>query len=230
MTAERTRFLLELRRSERRRSLAVEVHADLRVIVRAPARCAGSVIEQFVSSRASWIERQLERFRMRGVRPEPRYAEGEPHRFLGASYRLLLEAARRSAVELEGGRIVVRGPAVRDSARVAAALTGWYKREARALLPALVARWHAERAFRRHPLPPVTVRTMRSRWGSLCPRRGMTLNSLLMRAPLAAIEYVVVHELCHLRYHGHGKGFYRQLEAVLPDWRERKYLLEAGES
>ena len=83
------------------------------------------------------------------------------------------------------------------------------------------------RSFSRFPLPRLSLRVMRTRWGSLSPRTGMCLNVLLVHFPEEAIEYVVVHELCHLYYHGHGKRFYALLEAVLPDWRQRKQLLNA---
>ena len=69
---------------------------------------------------------------------------------------------------------------------------------------------------------------MLRRMGSLSTRSGMTLNLLLIHAPLSAIEYVVVHELCHLRYRGHGREFYGLMDSVLPDWRTRKLLLEAS--
>ncbi len=223
-----TRYLLDLRRSPRRRSLSVEVHADLRVIVRAPSRCTGAVIEEFITSRAAWIERHLERFRLRGVRTAPTYTDGEAHAYLGEPYSLSLRPADARGVRIDARTLVVGGTAASDLARVAAALNAWYKARARAFLPPVIAQWHAHRAFARYSAPALTVRTMRSRWGSFCPQRGMTLNSLLMRAAPVAIEYVVVHELCHLRFHGHGRGFYGLLESVLPDWRKRQRLLEAG--
>jgi predicted metal-dependent hydrolase len=99
---------------------------------------------------------------------------------------------------------------------------------ARRLFERLIDQWHSHPRFQRYPRPPLKIRAMRSRWGSLSPRTGMCLNLLLIHAPLAAIEYVVVHELCHLRYRGHGKGFYGVLESVLPDWRARKKCLETS--
>ena len=70
------------------------------------------------------------------------------------------------------------------------------------------------------------LRTLQSRWGSLSAAGTMTLNVHLVRAPRACIEYVVAHELCHLKHRGHDAAFFQLLERVMPDWAERKELLE----
>ena len=108
------------------------------------------------------------------------------------------------------------------------ALDTWYRARAATEFTALLDHWHAHPRFARYPRPALNIRAMRTRWGSLGTRRGMTLNLALIQAPHACIEYVVVHELCHLRFHGHGRGFYGLLETVMPDWRARKTLLEAS--
>jgi predicted metal-dependent hydrolase len=220
----------ELRRHPRRRTLSIEVHADLRVIVRAPARYPGFEIEAFVSERRAWIAAQLEHFRLqtpRLVRPLLRYTAGEAHTFLGRSYCLDLRPHERTGVALIDERIVVSGRAANTAGGVERALARWYRARAEQEFERLVDLWHGHPRFARYPRPALNIRSMRSRWGSLGTRRGMTLNLVLIQAPIECVEYVVVHELCHLRYHGHGRGFYRLLESVLPDWRSRKKLLEA---
>ena len=131
-------------------------------------------------------------------------------------------------VAFADGVLELRGRHAKDEAAVARALLDWYRQEARRLFERLIDQWHSHPRFQRYPRPPLKIRAMRSRWGSLSPRTGMCLNLLLIHAPLASIEYVVVHELCHLRYRGHGKGFYGVLESVMPDWRARKTALEAS--
>jgi len=76
------------------------------------------------------------------------------------------------------------------------------------------------------PYPQITVREMRSRWGSCDPADRITLNIKLILVPEELIDYVIYHELCHLREHHHGKAFYQLLDRVLPEWRERKRKLE----
>jgi len=217
---------VEIRRSARR-TLSVEVHPDLRVILRAPLRCPESLVQQFLSSRQAWIERQQAHFRART--PTPRLATGAPrHRWLGQSFSLRLLPTASGEPRFQDGVLELRGRHARDEAAATRALLEWYRAEARRLFERLIDQWHSHPRFQRYPRPPLKIRAMRSRWGSLSPRTGMCLNLLLIHAPLPAIEYVVVHELCHLRYRGHGRGFYGVLESVLPDWRTRRQLLEAS--
>lgn len=232
----------ELRVSARRRSLSVEVHPDLRVIVRAPRHLAHSVIEAWVASRSRWIEHQLERFRLQGHQrpPPPVYTSGERHLFLGSPCVLEVLAAARPAVTLDGEtlRIAVRGEA--DGATVRRALERWYRERAAEVFDEALHRHFGWFAARGHQPPIIRIRSMVSRWGSLsaparrggaaaaaAPRR-MSLNLALIRAPLECIEYVVVHELCHLEQRGHGAGFYKLMTQHLPEWRERRRQLEVA--
>ncbi len=219
----------ELARHPRRRTLGIEIHPDLRVVVRAPVHCPALEIEWFVAERSAWIEAQLAYFRERpppAISPAP--LEGAPQRYLGGDYRLTLRPAAPGGVSLDGEQLIVGGTATKTALSVQRALDSWWRAQAEREFTALLDRWHAHPRFARYPRPALSIRKMRTRWGSLGSRRGMSLNLALIHAPHVCIEYVVVHELCHLRYHGHGRGFYQLLESVMPDWRERRKMLEAG--
>lgn len=219
----------ELRRSSRRRTLGLEVHPDLRVVVRAPARMAAVEIELFLAERAAWIEAQLAHFRAQPARAATAaFGDGCPVRHLGVCYRVSLRPDGVPGILIDGGELVIGGVAAALSETAHQAYAGWSRAQAAVEFTTLLDTWHAHPRFARYPRPPLAIRAMRTRWGSLGTRRGMSLNLALIEAPRACIEYVVVHELCHLRYHGHGRGFYRLLEAVLPDWRARKRALEAS--
>lgn len=220
-------YSIEIRRS-RRRSLSIEVHASLRVVARAPLHCPDATIDAFIASRRDWIERQLRHFDERPPAPACRYADGETHYFLGEALQLRLQPRSRAGVFHAPGLLEVTGSGVADAAYTARVVQRWFRDQARTLFTQLIEQWQAHPRFARYPVPALKIRAMRTRWGTFSPRHGMTLNLLLIHAPLLAIEYVVVHEFCHYRYRGHGKGFYSLLEAVLPDWRERKRLLEAS--
>ena len=70
------------------------------------------------------------------------------------------------------------------------------------------------------------IRRMKTRWGSLSPNSILTLNMDLIRAPKECVDYVIIHELCHLQYPNHGPGFYKLMESVMPDWGRRKHKLD----
>lgn len=217
----------ELRRSPRRRTLAIEVHPDLRVIVRAPARASERFIAERVREREPWIRRTLDRLRQAGHEAPPRllYLDGETHRYLGEPCRLRVRRAGRAGVRLVGDELQVALRGEPTPARVRRALEAWYREQALLLATALLAERFAPFAARGHAAPALAVRSMRSRWGSLVARRRMTLNVALVRAPRALFEYVVVHELCHLEHGGHGRGFYRLMDELMPDWRARRRAL-----
>lgn len=229
----------------RRRTLSVEVRRGPRVIVRAPARCPETVIDAFLVERRAWIARHAERLRrLEAARPPPpRWADGETHLYMGEPHRLELVAGRAGVARAAGTlRVAVPGGAAGEGAgeRVRRVLERWYRDEARVAGAALVTERFAHFAALGHVPPLLTVRRMTARWGSLAGggRRGwrllpgpraparMTLNVALVRAPRECLEYVVVHELCHLEHRGHGPGFYRLLGRLMPDWRERKRRLE----
>lgn len=220
-------YVVEVRRS-RRRSLSIEVHADLCVVARAPLACPDAAVEAFVASRRAWIARQLAHFKARPPVVETRYADGETHWFLGEALQLRLLPHAPGGVRQGPGVLEVGGPRVADALHTARLVQRWFKAEAMTRFDALIRQWQAHPRFARYPIPALKVRLMRTRWGTFSPHTGMTLNLALIHAPVAAIEYVVVHELCHNRYRGHGKGFYALLEAALPDWRTRKRLLETS--
>ena len=119
--------------SPRRRTLGVEVHRDLRVIVRAPLGCPDDLLQRYVSRQRRWITRQLDYFRaLPPPRPAPRYVDGEPHLYLGRELRLSLQPERRSHVVIDGERLIVGGIGASEPAVTEAALSRWYLTRAKA--------------------------------------------------------------------------------------------------
>jgi predicted metal-dependent hydrolase len=175
----------EIRLSPRRRTLSIEVHPDLRIIVRAPARCAPAVISAQVAERARWIKRQLEKFRQRG-------------QTAGA------DQGRRTQAPFDPGE----------------------RSRAQDVFSQILAVRFDPFRLRGHACPSLKIRKMKTRWGSLAGGRRMTLNLWLIRAPRECIEYVIVHELCHLEHAGHGPRFYRLMDELMPDWCARRRQLE----
>lgn len=208
-----------------RRTLAIEVHPDGRVLVRAPVDCQADVIAERVRKRAAWISRQLADFeRYQPRTPARHYVSGESHLYLGRQYRLKVVRGDSPEVSVSRGRLTVLLPEPASAERVKSVLLRWYRDRARLhfaeALDAYLPR------FEGLDRPRLVVRKLQSRWGSLSAAGTMTLNVHLVRAPRACIEYVVAHELCHLRHRCHDAGFFELLERVMPDWAERKERLE----
>jgi predicted metal-dependent hydrolase len=210
----------------RRRTYALRLAADglfeLRVPLRLPARALPDILRRH----RRWIAGQLARRAERGE-PSADFGHGSAQRFLGESYPLVL-AHGRTRVELRDDRLHARLPRPDDAASVSQALDGWYRREAQALLPVRLAELAGEVPWLAGRTPGLSrVVRLRSRWGSCAPTGRITLNvGLVLLAP-CLIDYVLLHELCHLREMNHGPRFYALLEAALPDYRDRQAALRA---
>ena len=217
----------EVRFLASRQTLAIEVHPDSRVLVRAPVDCPEALIAERVQKRAAWISRQLAEFeRYRPRTPARQYVNGESHLYLGRQYRLKLAEGDSANVKLTRSQLLVTLPGEPEPERIKALLHRWYLDRARAVFTDVLdaSLFH----FKGVEQPRLIVRAMQSRWGSLSRAGSMTLNVNLVRAPRPCVEYVVVHELCHTRHRDHGTRFYRLLEQVMPDWEQRKQRLEAA--
>lgn len=217
----------EVRFLASRHTLAIEVHPDSRVLVRAPLGCPETLIAERVRKRAGWISRQLSEFdRYRPRTPARQYLIGESHLYLGRQYRLQLVSGDGANVKLTHGKLLVTVPSDPEPARVKALLQRWYLDRARVVFTELVDA--SLLRFKGVEPPRLIVRAMKSRWGSLSRAGTMTLNVNLVRASRPCIEYVVTHELCHTLHRDHDARFFKLLRQVMPDWEQRKQQLEAA--
>ena len=217
----------EIRFLSTRRTLGIEVHPNLSVVVRAPVDCHPDIIQTRVNKRAPWISKQLANFRRYSPRtPARQYVSGETHLYLGRQYRLKVGAGETASVKMNRGHLLLTMPRKADPERAKALLHRWYLDHARPVFMEALDEWLPR--IKGHQRPHLIVRTMQSRWGSMSQAGTMTLNSNLIRAPRACIEFVVVHELCHLKHRDHDTGFFRLLGQVMPDWEKRKQRLETA--
>lgn len=220
-------FHYEVRFLASRQTLAIEVHPDSRVLVRAPVDCPEALIAERVHKRSAWISRQLAEFaRYQPRTPARQYINGESHLYLGRQYRLKLVSGDATSVKPTRDQLLVAVPGEPEPERVKALLRRWYLDRARAVFTEVLDTSLLH--FTGVEQPRLIVRAMQSRWGSLSKTGAMTLNVNLVRAPRPCIEYVVTHELCHTRHRDHDARFFKLLGQVMPDWKQRKQRLEAA--
>ncbi len=210
-----------------RDQLRIDVEPDLTVQVRAPQGTPLAEIEQQVHRKGRWILKQLDFFQQFQPLPPPKsYVSGESHYYLGRQYRLKLHQADAPAVKLIGRYLHVYTQDTTDAGKVAQRVELWYRQHARALFADRVQREHQKLRHEGIPLPEVKLRKMPQRWGSYTRPGTIVLNPDLVKAPLLCIEYVIVHELCHLKHPHHGPEFWSLLRRVMPDYEHRKERLE----
>jgi predicted metal-dependent hydrolase len=212
-----------------RKRLIISVHPDLSVTVDAPDDRSITEVIAIVKRRAGWIARQRDFFeRFKPEQPERRYVGGETHIYLGRQYRLKLIEDKSECVKLIRGYFLVQVRQTHDPAHVKRILDKWYADHSRSALLARVSR--CADLVRKYDIPlPTSVqfRRMVRRWGSCGKNGGIVLNTELAKASVYCVDYVIIHELCHLKYPNHGKAFYKLLEMCLPDWERRKQKLES---
>ena len=203
----------------RRRTLGISVLPDSSVIVRVPYLTSGKTIERIVREKMSWIIKHRDNYRKnQGIKKGRRYADGELHLYRGKEYLLRLSVAKKLSVRLSESAIELGVIMGSDEGFVKKLLYAWYKNEALAVLPAVFNKVLEDLKDQHFKPTGLVVRTMKRRWGSCSSRGIITLSTELIKLPDRYIEYVIIHELCHLRHHNHGSGYYRLLSELCPDY------------
>jgi hypothetical protein len=222
----RRRFPVKIVWNDRKR-LSVTVHPDLRITVKAPAGYELEVIRKLLEMRASWIARQLDFFeRFQPLPTERKFVSGETHYYLGRQYRLRIRPGEKARVRLIGRFFEMELPDTGNREKARALMLDWYSAHAKDLLSRRLAQYVPTFERMGAVVPEVRYRRMKKRWGSCSGKGVIMLNTELVKAPTHCIDYVVVHELCHLLYPHHDRKFYHLLGRILPDWEKRKERLE----
>ena len=209
-----------------RKTLGIKVYPDTSVKVFAPIDTDLPIIEQHLKVKRRWIEKQQRSFQSYLPATPPRqYIGGESFLYLGKQYMLKIEPSTAEEVKLYQGRLVVKtlNP---EATHIKKLLQQWYIARATILFNKLFEEQFY--LFKRFGLekPVLQIKKMEKRWGSCTPQQKIILNPELIKAPVACINYVILHELCHLVHHNHSKAFYQLLENFMPDWQKYKQLLE----
>lgn len=211
-------------RFTRRKTLGITVHPDCTVTVAAPLNSGPDVVAEKVKQRSGWIVKQQRKFeRYLPHLPARQYVSGETHLYLGKQYRLKVIAADQPAVKLARGRFCVFTPDPANKAMIQKQLDSWYKAKARQIFSEQLAHCLKRVAvIGVETKPALHIRTMRKRWGSCSAAGTILLNLKLIQARKALIEYIIIHELCHLKEHNHSRAYYQLLDRVMPDWQARR--------
>lgn len=211
-----------------RKTIALYVNRDGSVLVRAPLRVPLAEIYFFMTERWEWLQIQRARF-LEEPAPAPfAYRDGESFLHLGQDMILRVQEGSRNTARRVNDELLVTLTAERRESPdgLADTVELWQRREARRIFPLRLAFCHEEMQELRLPFPELKIRKMRSRWGSCSRSAVVTLNLELIRMPLACIDYVIMHELCHLVEFNHSPRFYTLQSRFLPDWEVRKRQLD----
>lgn len=207
-----------------RKSLALIVHPDLRIECRFPLVCSMNTVEQFINSKIHWLQKTLRKIAARPQQTNRTFQEASLQPFLGVEYGLKLTTSARVNVQLSDLELTLSCRKPDSPVTVSRILRNWYREQAKWVFKERLI--DCQKLFSgKQPCSGFVIRRMKSRWGSCSSSGVITLNSRLVEYPVGVIDYVIVHELCHLVHFSHNKQFYRLLAEKMPDWRERRAVL-----
>jgi predicted metal-dependent hydrolase len=207
--------------------LLIKVDPDCRVLVHAPATASDEDVLQALKLRSRWIYEQLRQFRAQLAHVTPRqYISGESHYYLGKQHVLkVIEAPGEvQQVRLLRGKLEV-SVRHRSAENVRELLREWYRTRARDVFSRRLQA-ALEQTLWVSNVPTLRIQKMQTQWGSCSPNGRITLNPYLVKAPRECIDYVILHELCHIAEHNHSERFYRLLKQVMPQWEKVKARLD----
>jgi len=209
---------------QERKTLGIKVFPEGSVKVFAPLETSNEKIEEKVKEKARWILKQQNDFlSYHPLTPIRKYINGETHLYLGRQYILHSEIAKENLVKVYRGKLVVQH---KPNTKVETVVKNWYRNKAAEHFKSVLE--EKLNLFSKFTIeqPELVIRMMNKRWGSCTMKGKLILNPELIKAPKGSIEYVMIHELCHLVHHNHTKAFYELQEKMMPDWKKWKTKLE----
>jgi predicted metal-dependent hydrolase len=209
------------------KKLRVIVYPDQRVEARSPLRYDETKVLEQVKKRAHWIIKQREYFGQFTPRlPEKHYVSGETFYYLGRQYRLKIRKEDNYSVKLKGKFIWVTTPVLSQKNKVKELVQRWYQGHALSTFERRLQIRFKDAQRYGISYPDIKIRHMNKRWGSCGNNGSILLNTELVKAPIYCVDYVITHELCHLKYPKHDSQFYRLLSVLMPNWEHCKQRLE----
>jgi predicted metal-dependent hydrolase len=207
----------------KRRTIALIVERDGSLTVRAPKRAALADINSFIREKARWIERTREKLKSIPELPKKHFIDGEKFPFLGDLYELQLVKPQRPSLRFDAGFYLGHTSQKRGEQ----VFTRWYKEQALTVISERVNIFSEMHGF----VPGrIRITSARTRWGSCSPDGTLNFTWRLILAPLQVVDYVVIHELVHLRVKNHSGRFWKIVQDLAPEYPlQRKWLREHGE-
>lgn len=212
-----------------RSTLSISIKADAGVLVKAPKFLSDEKIREFLDKKSGWIvEKRNEIKREQRIRIRREYVDGATLPYMGKEYPIEIVPAKKSSVELIideanlfAGKIIIKTSKT-ENEDIQKLLKKWYKKKTREVVSARVT-YYSE--IINVTVTGIDIKSRKREWGSCDSRGNLTFNWKLVMARPEAIDYVVVHELCHRKHMDHSKQFWGEVKKYMPDYKEQKAWL-----
>jgi predicted metal-dependent hydrolase len=207
----------------KRRTIALIVERDGTFTVRAPMRVPRAEIDSFIQQKADWVTRTREKIKSAQPASKKQYADGEKFLFLGSLFEMRIVERQKPSLQFDN--VFTLSQSAREKGE--AYFVRWYKEQAFEIISERVRQYSEKYNF---TPKEVKISSAKTRWGSCSSTGTLNFTWRLVMSPLEVIDYVVVHELAHLRVKNHSSKFWRVVESIYPEYKkQRKWLRENGE-
>ncbi len=210
----------------RKKTIALYIEPTGDILVRAQVNTSCSRLTHVVKSKAEWIITKLMSLNDVSHQIKKELVSGESFYYLGRHMRLKIlkvMGGKKTAVRIYRGRLEVimnlAGKNGKVHEEIRDVITEWYKMQAARRIPERVEIYADKMGV---ATPPVFIRNQKKIWGSCSSKGALRFNWRIIMAPMSLVDYVIVHELCHVKYKNHSKLFWKYLGAVMPDYEKRK--------
>ncbi len=217
-------FPVEVIRTPRKRSAAIQVSSGV-VSVRVPQSLSDKRIQDLIQKRSVWIKRKIKEQADRPTSKPKEYVSGESFSYLGKTHRLKVVDGAEPSLKMKGGRLVASVPkdAKNRKSLVESLVTDWYQSHADQKLREKVKRFAPIVGVEPRS---IAVKAYKARWGSCTSSGDISFNWKIIEAPHRVVDYVVIHELCHMLEHNHSPKYWKHVERYVPDWQSCRHWLK----
>ena len=210
------------------KNINLRIKPNMEIYISAPMNLHSDYIENFIHSKEKWIKQVLKKIEEAKQNQLPsQYLSGEKHKYLGKEYELEVKQGNSNRVSIKEGKIIltVISNIFENSDEKKKVMEKWYFENAQKVFVNTIQKWLE---ILDESIEKLSIKPMKSRWGSCnYVKRYINLNTELIKRTQFEIEYVVLHELTHLKYPNHGKGFYRYIENYMPNYKMAEKMLNA---
>ena len=211
------------------KNVHLKVFRSLEIVLSVPLTVPNDWIDSFLNNHIEWIDSQITKYKKAsGYNNLSCIRSGSSTQFLGKNVRVYKEASLINQVELDEKKICIFLKDVSDEEQAQKLFDAWWRKTASDIFQSEMEQIY-QKIFKKYGLnqPKILVRKMKTLWGSCTPSKDkITLNEYLLKADIRCIQYVILHELTHLKYPNHSKEFYNFLTIHMPDWKDRKKQLD----
>ena len=212
------------------KNINLKVNIDKKITMSIPMKMEIEIAKEFIKNKVDWIKKQQEYYdTFKEEKENITFENGETVYLLGKQYKMKIISNSRNDIKINGKyfEINIKEKYIENKKYIRKVYDKWLKEYAEQILKDLMVRYQSTLKKYNIKIPKLEIRQMKSRWGSCIPSNNKVIFNLnLIKTPMCCIEYVVLHELSHFKYQNHSKNFYNFITIFMPDWKERKKLLD----